>query len=140
MTYSSDYVIPLPLFRGRIVDQNAIHIADRSVTAIVPNPVLTDAGHYEEVLRYPFEYDAGIRQKRCGGVVFGICDRLDRQICAAIVGVETPPGSTVRQFGVFTENRYWNFDIRAGARNDISLPLNAGRNDGCGHQGDSQDS
>ena len=41
------------LFRGGITDQDAIHLACRSVTAVVPTPVVADAGHDEEIRCHP---------------------------------------------------------------------------------------
>ena len=49
VAYPSYHGIPLPLFRGGIVDQNAIHMAGGPVATVVPDPVVPDTGYYKEV-------------------------------------------------------------------------------------------
>lgn len=39
----------MTLFRGGTTGQDAIHIPARPVTAVVPNPVVADAGHDKEL-------------------------------------------------------------------------------------------
>jgi hypothetical protein len=58
----------------------------------------------------------------------GIRNRLHRQICAAVVGVETPSSAAVRQLGILAENRHRNFDVGPGSRHHESLPGGTFRN------------
>jgi len=55
--------IPLALFRGGIIDQHAVHVSIRPVAAVVPDPVVANAGHGEEAWGYPFVLDASRRSR-----------------------------------------------------------------------------
>src|SRR5206468_4808938 len=61
MAYPCDHVVPLAFFRGGIIDQYAVHGAVAAVAAVVPDPVLADAGHDKEIRRDPLVNDAGRR-------------------------------------------------------------------------------
>jgi hypothetical protein len=59
VAYPDDYAVPTELFCGWIVDQHAVHDAVAAIAAVVPDPILTNAGHHKEVGRDPFVNDAG---------------------------------------------------------------------------------
>ena len=88
VAYPRDHAVPLALFRGRIIDQHAVHGAVRPVAAVVPDAVVANARHDEES-GSPFVDDACRRaflRKECGGwIVVRIGNGLHRQIGAVIV-------------------------------------------------------
>src|SRR3954454_13400501 len=49
----SDDGIPLTVFRGWIIYQDAIHVFVGPVTAVVPRSPIANAGHCEETWRHP---------------------------------------------------------------------------------------
>jgi hypothetical protein len=60
-TNPCDNHVPLALFRSGITDQHAVHVSVRPVTAIVPGPVLMNAGYREEARCHPLVLDASRR-------------------------------------------------------------------------------
>ena len=58
VTDPRDYAVPLPLFRGGIINEHAVHGTARPIAAIVPDAVLADAGHDEEIRCDPLVDDA----------------------------------------------------------------------------------
>src|SRR5947208_5189612 len=94
VAYPGDHAVPLAFFRGGIIDQYAIYGAAAAVAAVVPDPVLANAGHDKEIRCDPLVDDAGRRlhlgQERRGRIVTGIVDRLHRQAGAEGIGA-TPP-------------------------------------------------
>lgn len=61
VAYPRDNIVPLTLFRSRIVDHYTVHGAVRPVAAIVPHPVFANAGYDEKLRRNPLRDDAGRR-------------------------------------------------------------------------------
>ena len=53
ITDPRDNAVPLALLGCRVVNQHAVHEAASKVTAVVPDLVLAEAGHYEEIRGYP---------------------------------------------------------------------------------------
>ena len=97
---------------ARIVDQDAIHESDPTIAAIVPNPILADAGNREEARCHPLVSDTwrriSFRQESGRRVIVRICNRLDRQICTTNVSKKSTTDPAVRQLGLLAKYRYWN--------------------------------
>jgi hypothetical protein len=76
MAYPRDHAVPLAFLGRGIIDQHAVQGAVAAVAAIVPDPVLADAGHDKEIRCDPFVDDAGRRpllgQERGGRIVVGL--------------------------------------------------------------------
>ncbi len=53
ITDPRDNTVPLALLGCRVVNQYAVHEAASKVTAVVPDLVLAEAGHYEEIRGHP---------------------------------------------------------------------------------------
>jgi hypothetical protein len=53
VAYSGHYAVPLALFCSGIIDQDTIHVTDRAIAAIVPNPIVAHAEDNEEAWRNP---------------------------------------------------------------------------------------
>ena len=51
---AGDDAVPLALFVGRIIDQDAMRQAAGEIAAVVPDDPVAHAGHDEEVRRHPF--------------------------------------------------------------------------------------
>src|ERR1041384_8867464 len=58
VTDPRDYAVPLPLFRGGIINEHAVHGTARPIATIVPNAVLADARDDEEMRCDPLVDDA----------------------------------------------------------------------------------
>ena len=58
VTDPRDYAVPLSLFRGGIINEHAVHGTARPIAAILPDAVLADAGHDEEIRCDPLVDDA----------------------------------------------------------------------------------
>jgi len=125
--YPCDHAVPLALFRSRIIDQHAVHGAVRPVAAVVPDAVVANAGHDEEIRRHPLIDDAGrrafLRQEYGGGIVVGIGHKLHRQIGTVIVGEKAPPYSAFRRAGIACEDRDRHLDASSRARDRITPPF-----------------
>src|SRR2546430_2463806 len=127
VAYPGDHAVPLAFFRGGIIDQYAIYGAAAAVAAVVPDPVLANAGHGKEIRCDPLVDDAGRRlhlgQERRGRIVPGIGNGLHRQVGAAVFGEKPPPGSAFGRSGVAGEDRDWHVDAGPGARDRVSPPF-----------------
>jgi hypothetical protein len=53
VAHPGNHAVPLALFCGGIVDQHAVHGAIAAIAAVVPDPVLANAGDHKEVGRDP---------------------------------------------------------------------------------------
>ena len=58
-TYLGDDLIPLTLFRSRIIDHDAVHVFIRAITAVVPGTPVANAGHCKEPRCHPSILNAG---------------------------------------------------------------------------------
>src|SRR5205814_1084192 len=59
MAYPCHHAVPLAFFRDGIIDHHAVHGAVAAVAAVVPDPVLANAGHDKEIRCDPLVDDAG---------------------------------------------------------------------------------
>jgi len=127
VTDPRDYAVPLSLFRGGIINEHAVHGTARPIAAIVPDAVLADAGHDEEIRCDPLVDDAWRRvflgQERGGCIVVGIGHVLHREIGPLIVGEEAPPCSAFRRSGIPREDCDGHLDAGSGARDRVSPPF-----------------
>ena len=57
--------IPLAVFRGWIIDQDAVHVFVGSIAAVVPSPAIPNTGYREETWRDPLVLDLGGRMPLC---------------------------------------------------------------------------
>ena len=57
--------IPLTVFRGWIIDQDAVHVFVGSIAAVVPSPAISNARYCEETWRDPLVLDLGGRMTVC---------------------------------------------------------------------------
>jgi len=65
VAYPRDNAVPRSLFRSRMIDQHAVHGAVRPVAPVIPDAIVANAGHDEEIRRHPFVDDAGRRPFLC---------------------------------------------------------------------------
>ena len=99
MAYSAHYTLLLTLLCARIIDQDTIHVADRSIAAIVPNPIGAHAGHNEEArsCRGSPAAASSLLETRCGRIIARICNRLYRQINSPILRIKATSDSAIWQ-------------------------------------------
>ena len=127
MAYPDDYAVPTKLFCGWIVDQHAVHDAVAAIAAVVPDPILTNAGHHKKVGRDPSVNDAGRRPllgQECGRrIVRGIGNGLHSEIRAVVVREKAPPCAALRGSRISAENRGRYVDAGSRARDHVAAPF-----------------
>jgi hypothetical protein len=133
--------IPLPVFRGRIIDQDAIHGCVHAVTAIVPGSSIANARHCEEMWCHPFILNIGGRALLCkksgGDVVLRIGNGSHSQICSVVACKKAPPCAALGRSCILGENTHRDINFGTGTR-DNKLPPSRALRKGC-HRGEADD-
>ena len=127
--------VPVAIFSGRVIDENAVHEALRPVAAIVPGTSISNARNSKEIPRDPLVLNCRWRphlfEKDPRRIVLRIRHRFDGDIRAMILRKECPALDALGRSTVLSEDGHGELHAQARA-GDLELsPLYARGSRAC---------